>query len=369
MKGRERRIDRLTLRQRVGLEMERTLRRARVEEHPLRQLFWESTLRCNLSCRHCGSDCRKEAQHPDMPLKDFLRVLDRISEKTDPHGVFVIVSGGEPLMRSDIEECGREIYGRGFPWGMVTNGMALTERRFDALLRAGLHSMTVSVDGFEEEHNWMRGNGLSFQRAVEAVKMALRVPEMAFDVVTCVNRRNYEQMRQLRDYLYGIGLRRWRVFTVFPAGRAATDGEMTLDGEQTRGLMEFIKETRKEGRMNLSFSCEGFLGAYEGEVREHLFGCEAGVSIASVLIDGSISACTSIRANYHQGNIYEDDFWEVWQNGFREYRDREWMRKGVCGDCRFFRYCLGNGMHLRDDEGRLTQCLLKRMTGERCSDV
>ncbi len=284
----DRRIDKLTLRQRMGLGIERTLRKNRAAEHPLRQLFWESTLRCNLSCRHCGSDCRKEARHPDMPLLDFLKVLDCISCHTDPHKVFVIVSGGEPLMRPDLELCGREIYGRGFPWGMVSNGLALTEKRFDALLRSGLHSMTVSVDGFEAEHNWMRGNTQSFARAVEAVKMALAVPDMAFDVVTCVNRSNYAQLRPLRDYLYGIGLRRWRVFTVFPAGRAAADAEMMLDGEQTRGLMEFIVETRKEGRMNLSFSCEGFLGTYEGEVREHLFSCEAGLSIASVLIDGCV---------------------------------------------------------------------------------
>ena len=83
--------------------------------------------------------------------------------------------------------------------------------------------------------------------------------------------------------------------------------------------------------------------------------------VASVLIDGSISACGSIRANYHQGNIYQDDFWEVWQNKFQPYRDRSWMRKDECKDCKYFRYCRGNGMHLRDSEGKLLLCDLKKL--------
>ena len=51
----------LTLRKRLGLEINRKLTDNLIKEHPLRQLFWECTLRCNLHCRHCGSDCKKIA--------------------------------------------------------------------------------------------------------------------------------------------------------------------------------------------------------------------------------------------------------------------------------------------------------------------
>ena len=78
-------------------------------------------------------------------------------------------------------------------------------------------------------------------------------------------------------------------------------------------------------------------------------------------VDGAISACPSIRADYHQGNIYKDDFMEVWNNKYQPYRDREWMRKGECADCEFFRYCKGNGMHLRDGKGDLLFCHYKRL--------
>lgn len=125
--------------------------------------------------------------------------------------------------------------------------------------------------------------------------------------------------------------------------------------------MKFIYKVRKEGRISASYGCEGFLGSYEGKVRDHLYTCQAGLSTASVLSDGSISACPSIRSDYHQGNIYEDDFMEVWENRFGPYRDRQWMKKGKCSGCRWFRYCEGNGMHLRDDNGNLILCHLDRI--------
>ena len=125
--------------------------------------------------------------------------------------------------------------------------------------------------------------------------------------------------------------------------------------------MEFIKKTRKEGRIHASYGCEGFLGEYEGEVRDHLFSCQAGLSIASVRIDGSISACGSIRADYSQGNIYTDDFLDVWENRFQPYRNRSWMKGGKCATCRWFRYCQGNGMHLRGSDGELMLCHLEKL--------
>ena len=165
---------------------------------------------------------------------------------------------------------------------------------------------------------------------------------------------------EIKDFLWSLGVKSWRMFTVFPVGRAAEDPELQLSNEQFRGLMEYIKSCRKEG-LDVSYGCEGFLGNYEGDVRNGFFFCKAGVSVGSVLADGSISACPSIRADYHQGNIYKDNFMDIWENQFRPYRNREWMRKDECADCKWFRYCRGNGMHLRDENGKLILCHLKRL--------
>lgn len=351
----------ISIRQRIALELHRQLVKDMQEKHPLRQLFWESTLRCNMKCRHCGSDCKVSAVHPDMPFEDFRNVLVRIKEKYDSHKIMVIVSGGEPLMRDDLLKCGRAIYDLEFPWGMVSNGRLMTPKKIDQLLASGLHSATISLDGFEDQHNWMRGVPDGFKYASQAVEILAKEPSIMFDVVTCANNRNYDSLEQFKEYLISLGLKSWRIFTVFPVGRAAHDPELQLSRERFRGLMEFIRKTRKEGRIKVSYGCEGFLGEFEGEVRDHLYTCQAGTSIASVLIDGSISACGSIRADYHQGNIYKDDFIDVWENRFQPYRDRSWMKKDKCGDCKWFRYCEGNGMHLRDDDGNLILCHYERI--------
>ena len=197
---------------------------------------------------------------------------------------------------------------------------------------------------------------MSYKNVLRAVEAMKQHPSLTWDVITCVNQRTIKYLPQFRDFLISLGIRRWRLFTVFPSGRAANDPELRLSNSQFVEMMEFIKTTRLQGKIRADYGCDGFLGRYEGEVRNHYYSCSAGINIASVLADGSISGCLSIRSDYHQGNIYKDSFWEVWQNKFQVYRDRRWMKTDQCADCKMWRYCQGNGMHLRDGEGKLQLC-------------
>ena len=130
----------MNVRLKIALWLERWRRQNLKELHPLQQLFWESTLRCNVHCLHCGSDCVASATTPDMSAEDFLRVIDtEITPHVDPHKVLIIISGGEPLMRKDLADIGRALHKRGYRWGMVTNGLALTEKRFHELRQALYH--------------------------------------------------------------------------------------------------------------------------------------------------------------------------------------------------------------------------------------
>lgn len=350
---------------RLALRLEQWRRCNLKTLHPLQQLFWESTLRCNVHCLHCGSDCISSVTQPDMPKEDFLHVIDtEITPHVNPHHVLVIISGGEPLMRTDLAEVGQALYNRGYPWGMVTNGLALTEERFRALRRAGLRSMAISLDGLSEDHIWLRQHPLAFEGACRAIHLAAAEKDFTWDVVTCANQRNFGHLAEIRDMLWSMGVRNWRVFGIDPMGRAANNPELLLTEEQFRQLLNFIAAEREAGR-HVSYSCEGFLGEYEGRVRDHLYQCAAGISIASILIDGSISACTSVRGKFYQGNIYKDSFWDVWEHGFQPYRDRTWMRQTEpCKDCKVFDFCEGNGMHLRREDGSLMTCHLHKLTSD-----
>lgn len=332
-----------------------------IRRHELRYLFWECTLRCNLSCLHCGSDCLATSGVTDMPLPDFVRVLDDIKANNPRKKLTVCITGGEPLLRADLEQAGLEIRRHGFRWGIVTNALALSPERFVSLLNAGLSSISFSLDGFEEQHTRLRRNPASFGKVCEAIQMAAdfqrQFPRrLVFDVITCVHRGNLGILREFRDFLIGRGVWHWRIFSIFPEGRAA-ENDLALTGDEYRSLMDFIAETRiytdAGGRsIHLNYSCEGYLGAYELKVRDFFFFCRGGVTVGSVMCDGSVSACLSVRAkDFVQGNVYEEhfEFMRLWNTRYKNMRDRFWAKTGKCAACKNWRNCLGNGLHLHTD--------------------
>lgn len=325
----------------------RLFRKNEVRVHELNYLFWECTTRCNLHCRHCGSDCTLFSGEKDMPLEDFLAVLDTIPKTHRPKDFTVVLTGGEPLLRPDIVDVGREIWRKGFGWGMVSNGWRYTAHMQYRLVGAGMGSLTISLDGLEETHDWMRGAAGSYRRALDAITLMTQEKRLNADVVTCVNKRNIGQLQQIYELLAGLGVKQWRLFTIIPIGRAASDPDMHLSNEEFVATMEFICQKRKEGgAMHVTFSCEGYLGRYEERVRPIRHFCRAGINIASVLIDGRICACPNIdRDRFSQGSIYTDNFYDVWENRFEEFRNRDSIRCGRCTDCRQWRDCFGGGMH------------------------
>ncbi|MDR0502963.1 MAG: TIGR04133 family radical SAM/SPASM protein [Treponema sp.] len=364
----------VSLKKRLGLELFSRWRDGFIKQHPLNYLFWECTLRCNLSCVHCGSDCRKipyassAARPPDMPFEDFIKTIDIIVPHVNPHTTMIVLTGGEPLLRNDLEQCGHELYKRAFPWGMVTNGFILDKKRYAKLEQAGLRSITVSLDGFEESHNRLRGHPESHKNALNAIRMIVQSNSgAAFDVVTCVNRWNFNELPALKELLIKEGVKAWRIFTVSPIGRAAISDmaaenrDLHLDASLFKQLFDFISVTRKEGAIKTNYGCEGFLGNYETEVRDSFFFCRAGISVGSVLADGSISACPNIRPHFTQGNIHNDNFMDVWNNRYQIFRDRSWAKKGECAACRYFKYCKGGAMHLRGKDRNLLFCHLSRL--------
>ncbi|MFN8258607.1 MAG: TIGR04133 family radical SAM/SPASM protein [Bacteroidales bacterium] len=346
----------------LAFELFRLYRKNSKKIHQLDYIFWECTLRCNLSCLHCGSDCKKDDLRKDMPVNDFIRAIDEIREIVEPNKTQIVFTGGEPLLRKDLEECGIQLYHRGFPWGIVTNGFLLTQNRLESLLNSGLRVVSVSLDGLNASHNWLRNNPESFSKAMHSIQLLASVPDFRFDVVSCINSRNFEELGKLKELLIENKVKEWRIFTIFPTGRATDNPELQLSTLQFSQLFDFISETRKENRIKLNYGCEGFLGDYEGEVRDGFFFCRAGINIASILHDGSIAACPSIRESFVQGNIYRDNFSEIWQKRYKLFRNRDWMKTGECKDCSCFRYCDGNGLHLRDGKnGELKFCHYKRI--------
>lgn len=311
--------------------------------HELNYLFWECTTRCNLNCLHCGSDCLKDSSFKDMPLDDFLSAVDTI--ETHSHDFTVVLTGGEPLLRKDIELCGREIRKRGMKWSLVSNGHLYDKNKHILLLNAGLGALTISLDGLENSHNWLRNSNNSFEKVDNAIGLAASSSRLNFDIVTCVNKRNLQELSLIHDYLIKKGVKAWRLFTVVPIGRAKNNQNLFLSDLEFKEMLDFISTRRNDKLIDIKFSCEGYVGEYESKVRDGYFFCRAGINIGSILVNGSISACPNIDKSFTQGNIYEDNFFEIWQTKYKPFRNRSWTEIGQCAECKDYKTCQGNGFH------------------------
>jgi radical SAM protein with 4Fe4S-binding SPASM domain len=341
--------------------------------HRLSFLFFELTHACNLQCVHCGSDCTREDRGPRLKQDDVLRVLGEVRRAYDPHKITVVLSGGEPLCYPGVFELGRAIHALEFPWGMVTNGFAWTAKEVALARRGGMATVTVSLDGEEEEHDWFRGRRGSFARAVATIRMLTAEPFFqAMDVVTCVHRRNLAGLPALRALLRDLGVGSWRLFTVSPIGRASGNPELPLSPEEFRSLFQRVAEFRREEAamrdaaraIRVSYSESGYFGgAIECGIRDESYFCRAGIRVGGVMVNGDILACPNIDRSFRQGNIHADSFVDVWEHRYQVFRDRAWMKTGVCASCGQWRYCQGNSFHLWDPEAEATRICYWRTLG------
>lgn len=139
--------------------------------HDLCYFFWETSLKCNLNCRHCGSDCGIERKNSELPANKVLKVFKDIADHYNSEKIMVAVTGGEPLVREDLFDILTEVSKMGFSWGMVTNGMLVDEKIVEKCVAAGMKTVSVSLDGLEKSHNFLRNNEMSYKRAVNALKL------------------------------------------------------------------------------------------------------------------------------------------------------------------------------------------------------
>jgi radical SAM protein with 4Fe4S-binding SPASM domain len=319
------------------------------KNHHLQYLFLEITKKCNLSCLHCGSDCKKEVNSPELTTESWYKIIDYIKEQFST-SVGFIITGGEPLMHPDLIKIGTHIKNNGMRWGMVTNGMALTWQKLEKLLNAGISSITLSLDGTEAAHNWLRNNNKAFCNVTGALKLVAESEIHFKDVVTCVTHKSINKLDDIAELLIGFGIPKWRLFRIFPSGRANDNKELSLDFAQTQLMLKWIEKNKpqlqKRG-LNVNLSCEGWVPFEQDQkIRDFSFFCRSGINIASILADGAITGCSNNSEGFHVGNIINDNFKKVWEEKFDIFRKKEWLCATICNDCEYLKDCNGSSVHL-----------------------
>lgn len=313
--------------------------------HPLQHLFIEMTQLCNEHCRHCGSRCGDAMPKDTLTGEEIKAFLTDLSHKIDPSSFQLCITGGEPLLRPDFFEIMEHAHSLGYRWGMTSNGTLIDRDCAQRLHRAGMRTVSISLDGLRETNDWFRQKPGGFDAALAGVREL--VAQGGFrhvQVTTVVTKKNIDELEELYQLLLTTGIRSWRVINMEPIGRAKEHPELILDKADYQRMFRFIQEKRHAAPMEVTYGCSHYLGMeLEGEVRPWYFLCKAGTGVASIMYNGDIGACLDIerRPELIQGNIRRDDFLEVWNNRFEIFRKDSHKCKG----CRHYKYCGGDSFH------------------------
>lgn len=323
-------------------------------KYPLRILFWESTLRCNAYCEFCGSRCGDNDCSNELSKEEICRVFKQIAERYDPSQIMINVSGGEPLMRKDLIPIMQYAVSLGYQWGLVTNGMLLTEEMINALKQTDLKTVSISIDGLQETHDSLRGVKGGLDSVLQNIKLFSEAEFLeTIMITTVVSKKNITELDNIKKLLKSLHINSWRICPVDPIGRANGESELLLSNEQINYLYDYIVSCRNESLpFSVTTSCSHYLGKYEFDVRSFPFQCNAGKTVGSILANGDIFVCSNVPRvpELIQGNIRNDNFVDVWEKGFSYFRNTENRRQGKCAECVYYTNCCGDSLHTWDFE-------------------
>ena len=108
-----------------------------------RLIFWELTKGCNLRCIHCRASATELSSPNDLSTATAKAIIDQIAEISNP---ILVLSGGEPLFRSDIFELARYGTEKGLRVALATNGTLVTRQVAQKIVDAGVKRVAISLD-------------------------------------------------------------------------------------------------------------------------------------------------------------------------------------------------------------------------------
>ena len=308
---------------------------------------WELTLRCDLSCGHCGSRAGK-ARADELSTAEALDVVRQLAEM---RAMEVTLIGGEAYLRDDWHVIAKAIRDAGMKCTMTTGGRGLTRERARIAKDAGIQGVSVSIDGLEQTHDKQRGVKGSFRAALAAVEN-VHAEGMQTAVNTQINRLSYPELDDLFELLVTRGVRAWQVQLTVAMGRAVDHADWLLQPYELIEVMPKLAEIAKRGPprgLHLwPGNNVGYFGPHESVLRRnrvdgHAKGCGAGKSTLGIEADGAIKGCPSLPTrDYKGGSVRELSVREIWDTTkeLRFTRDRTtadlW---GYCKTCYYADVC------------------------------
>lgn len=294
---------------------------------------WESTGACNLRCSYCRASAEPTPSRDELSTDEIKRLIREIA----PLGAMLIISGGEPLLRSDLFEVARYAADFGVKVSLATNGTLITHDVVDRILSSGISRVSISLDGASAETNdATRGKG-SFDMALRGMRALSG--RMEFQINMTVTPRNADDLDPLLDLAEREGAAAVHIFFMVPTGRGRA--VESISPEMQRSLLDRIAS--EERSIEIRPTCAPQYGRLLVEKRKsHVHtagGCIAGIRFLFISRSGDVFPCGYFPVS--AGSIRESSFSEIWSNSplLKDLRDRK--LKGRCGSCGYVRICGG----------------------------
>ncbi|NKB37044.1 MAG: pyrroloquinoline quinone biosynthesis protein PqqE [Gammaproteobacteria bacterium] len=158
-------------------------------------LLAELTYRCPLQCPYCSNPIEIAKYKDELSTDDWVCVMREARKMGATQLGF---SGGEPLVRQDLEELIAEARQLGFYTNLITSGVGMDETRIKAFKKVGLDHIQVSFQASNEELNNYLGGSETFQHKLEMARLVKQYEyPMVLNIV--LHRKNVEQIKDILD--------------------------------------------------------------------------------------------------------------------------------------------------------------------------
>ena len=297
---------------------------------------------CNIRCIHCygASVKRSPDELSTEEVKSFIR------NASDDGLLDIALSGGEPLLRPDLEQIVEYAAKCALTVGVGSNGWLLNKERIQNLKAAGLTRLQISVDGMASTHDFIRQRAGLFDRIICAINEAKRVG-LRVNICFTVQRANLNQLQEVFDLALKLGVDGFNLSQFVPTGRGTITMDLTRD--EWRGVYEWWGDQRAVYRSQIKMTSHlAMLALIDLTLtKSPLFrGCQAGAGQGAISATGDVYPCVVLPLVV--GNIREASLKEIWTNSpvLDRLRNRTELKgnclsctlRDVCGGCRATAY-------------------------------
>ncbi len=310
---------------------------------------WAITSKCNLNCKHCVGMEGGELNHTDVMkiARDIISLSPR----------WVILEGGEPLMRPDLPEVGRLLKKAGIEVFIITNGNYFSEARLKELA-AFSPRILFSIDGADAEVYENTKTGAMFDVARDWARRCAGAG-LFHGITVVLSKNNIGQIKDLMQLTEDLGGEHIIFLPLKPFGNdelcSAYYRDSVLSPREQEAAVREIYSSPQAGRLDVFYD-EPFLWNLAARDNIALDSAESGVTIPEVTgcaaayslyiqTGGSVRPCMFCDDELNFGNAAKEPLGEVWRRMSRSQIITGWSdqskRKGHCSTCPDFKSCRG----------------------------